>query len=438
MLFVRKIEFSFVLTLLLLSPLYLSGGSYYKVFGTSSTSIRAIFLNNQSVVINSYNSDNKLILLSLSLQTLKTNSLLQLKSATVVTDYYSNNEEDNSNYYDYLIKNQNRYYLFNDFRKGFLILDSSFKLIENKQAPQKGKISSPIFADNTLISNTVNEFGRFILFLNESSEKYISDTKFGINNNDTILFTTVPSYAKAGKIIFYIQETNIKKQTTKMKFLTYDLQDSNNYFFDEPTYKSDYQLLSVPYFIHNKIFIKEFYSDKINLDIFAAIQVSKDSLKSFQRTLLYHDWTKNLNIRGMEGGNDSTIIAFGNNSSIFISTNDGETWEIDSLIGELKYANITQGIHMGDNKFLLLVQGIGREGYIVIYDPFGTTSIEAEQTTNTNLTQSTQIELFDILGRSIAIFQSYEELKANIDSYTPPHLVKWRDSGGIYHFEKMK
>ena len=64
-------------------------------------------------------------------------------------------------------------------------------------------------------------------------------------------------------------------------------------------------------------------------------------------------------------------------------------------------------------------------------------SVESEQIIS-DITQSTQIELFDILGKSIAIFQSYEELKANIDSYTPPHLVKWRDSGGIYHFEKMK
>ncbi len=122
--------------------------------------------------------------------------------------------------------------------------------------------------------------------------------------------------------------------------------------------------------------------------------------------------------------------AFSRNGLIINTIDGGLTWN-QQVSGTTK--SITSS-HFFDkyNGF-----AVGFNGTLLKYKATPS-SIEAEQTTNTNLTQSTQIELFDILGRSIAIFQSYEELKANIDSYTPPHLVKWRDSGGIYHFEKMK
>lgn len=65
-------------------------------------------------------------------------------------------------------------------------------------------------------------------------------------------------------------------------------------------------------------------------------------------------------------------------------------------------------------------------------------SVEDEPKVILDITQSTHIELYDVLGRSIATFTSYEMLKAEIENYPPPHLIKWRDEKGIFHFEKMK
>jgi len=163
--------------------------------------------------------------------------------------------------------------------------------------------------------------------------------------------------------------------------------------------------------------------------------------------------------------------AVGSYGTIFNTIDSGNTWlnqmsEVINLLVEVKFVDTLTGWAIGKNGVILNTENggikwtkqnsgtiktltsmyffdkyngfaVGLNGTLLKYKATPS-SIEAEQTTNTNLTQSTQIELFDILGRSIAIFQSYEELKANIDSYTPPHLVKWRDSSGIYHFEKMK
>jgi len=63
-------------------------------------------------------------------------------------------------------------------------------------------------------------------------------------------------------------------------------------------------------------------------------------------------------------------------------------------------------------------------------------SIESNYS-ESELINSSELVLFDLLGRVIKTFNNYEELKGNIPNFNPPLLLRWKDNQNIYHFQKF-
>lgn len=127
------------------------------------------------------------------------------------------------------------------------------------------------------------------------------------------------------------------------------------------------------------------------------------------------------------------------NKKAAYSINHGKSWNYDLTLPSEVFNNDNIGAInalLTSNGYLFVKKTYGMPNayYTKLKDP---TSVE-EVVQDNPIYNTTSLELYDILGRSIVTFPSYEKLKAEIENYPPPHLIKWRDEKGIFHFEKMK
>jgi len=160
----------------------------------------------------------------------------------------------------------------------------------------------------------------------------------------------------------------------------------------------------------------------------------------FGKTWYEHPVTKQFNRYAYFGRikffDEKVGIFAGTQTEWYLTTDGGETWvkqEDYVKSDKLDYSHAYFAF-LNKNKIICTAGNFP----IVFTLEFPVSNIETELEVNEEVKASKHIELFDILGRNINTFQSYDELKEERNNFQYPYLIKWRDSGGVFHFEKMK
>lgn len=321
-----------------------------------------------------------------------------------------------------------------------------------------------------------NDFGKTFLLQKADKIQSVKNSKF-----------------ETKSIISKLDDNYVFSQSSKdsTEWLTriYKL-DSNLNVLSSATLNNNRIVHFIDYDKNNKVFLVNSHTDSVTNNMYLNFTKSSDGLKSFVDVFsLRISNISSLRTEYLDKTKDTLILLFSenfNDTSFFqdhyilryiISSNKLDTLYFENSKSTLtSLMNFQSKLYVVGYEFFLETKrrdnlfdwkrsnAIGTNWYSVTSSDFGfyhvyyssqkypggfykiyldninsVHEVESEKAAKeSNIIQSTHIELYDILGRSIATFTSYEKLKEEIENYPPPHLIKWRDEKGIFHYEKMK